>query len=586
VVQANSSARTLTVNGVLSAVGTAADAITFSSSSDSAPGQWNGITFAAGAGASTITNARVRYGGDGGASSSNGMVTVNGGSLTLEDSTISGSSVSGVVVNGGVSGSAAAAAVRRTKFESNGFSGTAKQGSGLFANRTQEVRSGSVGNTGTIDYTYNAADQLTSTSKGGSTTTYGYDGNGNQTSAGARTFSYDLADRLTSTSSGGTTSSYSSDGDDRRLSATTSGGGPDLRYSWDPLAESGIPELTLERTPTGGLVRRYLDGPTGAIAYTTAAGTYSYHHDPLGTITDVSGSAPENRLRYTGQYLDTETSDYHLRARQYNPATGRFDDPDPIENPTTSPYDGAYVYVNGRPTVLVDPLGLFGLGDIAKGVGNFAAGVADTYTGGASTAGLKAVGVHVDTHSKSFKAGQITGYATAAASAGGVVAIGGKVAIKAGGRYLARRAERAALKKGERALATEGVEVGETEGAQVAGRRTTKAVEDELSNDGAHCAAAEEETLYRFGTQRLTAEELDAQAKAAQRAGFPHGVSTSARPPVRPGAPNAPRAAVEQHFPVHDTPTRRNPLHRTVELPDPVTQADADLFHDLFGFPR
>ncbi len=205
------------------------------------------------------------------------------------------------------------------------------------SNRTQELRTGSVGNTGTIDSAYKASDQLTSTTKAGQTTTYTYDANGNQASIGARTFGYDLADRLVSTTAAGTTTSYGYDGDDRRVSSTTTGGA-DLRYVWDPLAESGLPELALERTPTGGLVRRYLGGPLGAVSFANATASFYFHQDPLGSVTDVtdasgaaqwryeyeaywaqrsatnvSGSAPENRLRFNGQYLDPETSLYELR---------------------------------------------------------------------------------------------------------------------------------------------------------------------------------------------------------------------------------------------------------------------------------
>ena len=38
---------------------------------------------------------------------------------------------------------------------------------------------------------------------------------------------------------------------------------------------------------------------------------------------------------------------------------------------------------------------------------------------------------------------------------------------------------------------------------------------------------------------------------------------------------------VEKHFRVHNT--GNDPLHRTVELPKPVTQEVADLFNRLFG---
>ena len=283
------------------------------------------------------------------------------------------------------------------------------------SNRTQEVRTGSVGNTGTIDYVYNDADQLTSTTKSEQSTIYSYDANGNQTSAGDRTFVYDLADRLLSTTNAGsTTNTYGYDGDGRRVSSTVGGGGADLRLVWDPLAASDLPELALERTPSGSLARRYLSGPLGPFSFTNSSATFSYHHDPLGTVTDVtdangaaqwkyeyeaygaertatnvSGTAPENRARFNSQYLDPETGNYHLRARQYDPATGRFGALDPLENPLAAPYTGSYVYVNGSPTTLVDPLGLcFG----PEWVCDTADSVGDRVVGTGKAVGKAAVG--------------------------------------------------------------------------------------------------------------------------------------------------------------------------------------------------
>lgn len=250
------------------------------------------------------------------------------------------------------------------------------------SNRTQEIRAGNVGNTGTIDYSYNVADQLTSTTNGGVETTYTYDANGNQATTGGRSFTYNLAGRLTSTTLGGTTTSYAYDGDGRRVSSTTSGGA-DLRYVWDPLAASGIPEIVLEREAGGAAVRRYLGGPLGAISFANPSATFYYHRDPLRSIVDitdaggnaqwryaydaygsertaadVSGTAPANPVRFNGHYLDAETTQYHLRARQYDPATGRFGALDPVENQLNEPYSSSYGYVGGRPTVFDDPLGL------------------------------------------------------------------------------------------------------------------------------------------------------------------------------------------------------------------------------------
>jgi RHS repeat-associated protein len=334
VVEGNAASRQLTVNGSLSAVGTSSDRIVFTSTSDSAPGnRFTAACYGISSGASDCTSAS-------------------------NEITYSYDKVS---------------------------------------NRTQEVRAGSVGNTGTTDYTYNAADQLVETDDGTTTTSYSYDDNGNQTAAGARSYSYDLANRLTATSENSIDTDYSYDGDSQRLSSTTDGG-PDIRYSWDPLAETGLPEVTLEREPDGDPIRRYITDPLGPISTENTAETFYYHQDPLGTITDltdsdgdpqwaytydpygaqltatnVSGTAPDNPLRFTGQYLDPETSDYHLRARQYNPATGQFAAPDPIEPSPTAPFNGSYVYVNGRPTVGLDPLGLsclFGACGLATGLLN------------------------------------------------------------------------------------------------------------------------------------------------------------------------------------------------------------------------
>ena len=249
-------------------------------------------------------------------------------------------------------------------------------------NRTQEVRSGSVGNTGTIDYIYNAADQLTSATKSGLTTSYTYDANGNQASIGSRTYSYGLANQLVSTTTGTVTTNFGYDGDGRRISSATTGG-PDLRFTWDAVTNSAVAELALERDASGNLVRRYVNGSNGALNVSHPGGAYWLHRDPLGTVTDVTdasgaaqwryeyepygatrstvnipGTAPENRLRFNGQYFDSETGDYYLRARQYDPTAGRFHSLDPVEPKPNAPFDSAYAYVNGRPSALDDPSGL------------------------------------------------------------------------------------------------------------------------------------------------------------------------------------------------------------------------------------
>lgn len=91
-----------------------------------------------------------------------------------------------------------------------------------------------------------------------------------------------------------------------------------------------------------------------------------------------------------------------------------------------------------------------------------------------------------------------------------------------------------------------------------------------------------DEILKRFGTEPESAERLAAHAITAEAVLRIHGVSVTARATTAP-AGRASRADVEQVFRVHDMPSRRDPLHRTVELPRPVTPDVADTFNRLFG---
>jgi hypothetical protein len=138
VIKGDSWFRALTVNGSLSAVGTGGQRITFTSTTETAPAQWLGITFNAGAGVSTLKYVDARYAGGGVGGDGSGMLAVNGGTVTIEDATISSSSVSGIAMNGGTNGTAATLTVRRTKIENNGFYSTSN-GDGINATNARIV---------------------------------------------------------------------------------------------------------------------------------------------------------------------------------------------------------------------------------------------------------------------------------------------------------------------------------------------------------------------------------------------------------------------------------------------------------------
>jgi RHS repeat-associated protein len=237
-------------------------------------------------------------------------------------------------------------------------------------NRLTEARP-----TGTTNYTYNNADQMT---QAGSTA-YTYDQNGNEKTAGSRTFTYDLANRLISTTSGSTTTTYTYDGDGNRLQASTGAqASKKTNYLWD--VQGTLPQMALERDGSNALLRRYVYGAR-RIFMTTGGSNYYYHYDNSGSVANVTSStgasqwtevyepfgsirtetknnssAPANFMKFAGEYQDA-TGLYYLRARQYDPTLGRFTVLDPENVDGDNSFASAYVYAADRPTVLNDPSG-------------------------------------------------------------------------------------------------------------------------------------------------------------------------------------------------------------------------------------
>jgi RHS repeat-associated protein len=230
-------------------------------------------------------------------------------------------------------------------------------------------------------YTYDAAHQLTSKTTGSTTTSYDYDGEGNQTKAGADTFTYDLAGQISAATVDGTPYTYEHDAEGN-LVTTSKADAVTKRLQWDPNAP--LPVLATELDSAGKLQQSYRYDPLGQPTATeTATGAvFTYTHDALGSPLDVTDStgkvyqrwsydafgsrvldsqttgAPASRPGYTGAYVDTTTGYLDLRARQYDPATGRFTRPDPYTPDPDTPYTQPYAYVENMPTSRVDPSGM------------------------------------------------------------------------------------------------------------------------------------------------------------------------------------------------------------------------------------
>jgi RHS repeat-associated protein len=99
----------------------------------------------------------------------------------------------------------------------------------------------------------------------------------------------------------------------------------------------------------GGNVRQ-LTNSAGAV-------TDTYEYDAFGNDINHTGTTPNNYL-YRGEQFDSDLGLYYLRARQYNPATGRFMSRDPEDGDPDEPASlHKYLYADGEPVNLADPTG-------------------------------------------------------------------------------------------------------------------------------------------------------------------------------------------------------------------------------------
>jgi len=224
---------------------------------------------------------------------------------------------------------------------------------------------------GLSPYSVNVSNQLTSTPG----TSYTYDSNGNTLTkvVGSNTtsFTWDFENRLTSVTlpgSGGTVS-FKYDPFGHRIYKSSSSATSIYAYDGDNLIE--------EVNATGAVVARYtqtqeIDEPLAmlrssttsyyqadglgsgtSLSSATGALAQTYTFDSFGKQTASSGSLT-NPFQYTGREFDTELSLYFMRARYFDPATGRFISEDPARFPGGINF---YTYVENNPVNLIDPFG-------------------------------------------------------------------------------------------------------------------------------------------------------------------------------------------------------------------------------------
>jgi RHS repeat-associated protein len=215
-----------------------------------------------------------------------------------------------------------------------------------------------------------------------------YDQNGNVTGAGGKRFSYDSQNQLISMNGGAVQLIYDGDGNRVAKTVLTNGVPTTTYYLVDDLNPTGYPQV-VEELQGGTVIRQYTyglqrinqnqqisgawtpsfygyDGGGNVRQLTNSAGTVtdSYEYDAFGNEFTVSGSTPNNYL-YRGEQFDTDLGLYYLRARYYNPLTGRFmsrdqNDPQLIDSdgvPTDPASLHKYLYAGGDPINGLDPSG-------------------------------------------------------------------------------------------------------------------------------------------------------------------------------------------------------------------------------------
>jgi len=221
----------------------------------------------------------------------------------------------------------------------------------------------------TGSFTFDADDRILSSET--------YDNNGNTTVSGAKTFTYNFENRLKSMNGGAVTLQY--DGDGNRVTKTV--GGVTTRYLVDDHNPTGYPQVVeeliggaVQRTYTHGRQRISQNqlisttwmpsfyaydglGSVRLLADATGAMTDTVDYDAWGNAVNVTGSTP-NVYLYRGEQYDSDLGLYYLRARYFNPLTGRFLTTDPGKGSIQIPQTlHKYLYVGGNPVRFVDPTG-------------------------------------------------------------------------------------------------------------------------------------------------------------------------------------------------------------------------------------
>ncbi|MFZ0864778.1 MAG: RHS repeat-associated core domain-containing protein, partial [Candidatus Sulfotelmatobacter sp.] len=252
------------------------------------------------------------------------------------------------------------------------------QGSSTTESYTYDAVGNRLSSSAVPTYSYNSANELTSSSAGG----YTYDANGNTLSdPSGKQYTWDFENRLTQVVNPGVgTTTFRYDPFGRRIQKSGPLGTTNFLYDvvFDRLLKYNGWNVIEEVDNSGNVLARYTHGHamdqtfaelrSGTTSYIeqdgigsvtslsnpAAALANTYTYDSFGNLTASSGSLT-NPFRYTAREFDQETGIYEYRARYFDPIVGRFISEDPMGFDAGNNF---YAYVNNRPLNMADPLGL------------------------------------------------------------------------------------------------------------------------------------------------------------------------------------------------------------------------------------
>ena len=204
--------------------------------------------------------------------------------------------------------------------------------------------------------------------------------NSQSTPAGGVVYTYDSENHMTSATGNGKVVTMVYDAFGNRVSKTVNGVTTQYLVE-DDVNPTGLPQV-VEELVNGTVTRQYMyglqrisenqlianvwtpsfygyDGGGSVRQLTNSVGvvTDTYEYDAFGNSFTKSGTTPNNYL-YRGEQFDADLGLYYLRARYYNPQTGRFLSRDPEDgNPTDPKSLHKYLYAGGDPVNMIDPMG-------------------------------------------------------------------------------------------------------------------------------------------------------------------------------------------------------------------------------------